>query len=264
MKFTLLFLSCFSVLLLAQAQDVEEVRRYSVNHAQQGVAVDSAFFYVINSHSITKHQKSDGKLVATWEGGPEGVVEHLNSGIIIDGMLYCTHSNFPASPMASSIEIFDPNTLTHAGNRSLGIMIGSATWIDRYDGFWWIGFAQYTGQGGTEGKDNSWTQVVKFDDNWQRQEAWIFPEGLIKQFATRSNSGGSWGPDGLLYCTGHDAKELYVLKIPEQGFTLQWIDTLAFPCPGQGIAWDRTESGILYGIDRHQKEVIATRIDFKK
>jgi len=51
----LLFLMCCSQI---QAQEI--VRTYNVPSAQQGVAVDDGFFYVINNSAIIKYDKPNG------------------------------------------------------------------------------------------------------------------------------------------------------------------------------------------------------------
>jgi hypothetical protein len=82
-------------------QKAMEVKRFKVNTAQQGVAVDRDHFYVINNSSITKHRKENGHEVAHWDGVAEGI-KHLNSGTIIRGKLYCANSNFPIQRQALS------------------------------------------------------------------------------------------------------------------------------------------------------------------
>jgi outer membrane protein assembly factor BamB len=246
---------------MSWAQGYETERTFAVEKAEQGVAVDKHYLYVINNTSVAKYTRHDGVRVSQW-ADTTGLLKHLNSGIVLQGKLYCAHSNYPASPMASSIEIFDTKTLTHTGSHSFGIYEGSATWIDRYKGFWYVGFAHYTGRGSTEGKDNAWTRVVKFNTSWQPLESWIFPAALIAKFGTRSNSGGVFGADGRLYCTGHDNKEIYVLSFPPMGYTLQWLATFSAPFEGQGIALDKHDKQlVLYGIDRENATVIkATKL----
>lgn len=246
--------------LCAVAQDVVDVKRYAVPAAEQGVAVDKQYFYVINNNNITKHNKKDGKPVALWADST-GVIKHLNSGIIIRGKLYCTNSNYPESPMASSIEIFDPETLIHIGNHSFGILNGSATWIDQYEGYWYVGFAHYTGRGATESKDNRWTRLVKFDREWQQVASWLFPQEMIEAFQTRSNSGGFIDDDGMIYCTGHDEPVLYVLSFPKMGYTLQLEDTLPVANKGQGIALDDFgHEKRVYGIIRSENVVVVSSL----
>ncbi len=260
-------LCCISVLLFltlrpAASQTLTPVKTFDVKEAKQAVAVDAQHFYVINNSSITKHLKTDGKLVATWDGTSDGIV-HLNSGVVIKGRLYCANSNYPEIPMTSSVEIFDVKTLTHVDTHSFGIaQHGSLTWLDQKDGHWYIGFAHYAGKEASEGRDVRWTSLVKYDLEWRQVEAWVFPKNLIDLFTPKSNSGGGWGADGLLYCTGHDRGEVYVLKLPKSGYTLQHINTLAAPIEGQGIAIDRSVAGktLLYGIQRSKHTVTVSEI----
>jgi len=241
------------------SQQFTEIRRIKPGLAQQAVAVDRDFLYVINNHSITKHHKIDGKLIGKWEDH-NGTLKHLNSGFILNGKLYCAHSNYPETPMACSVEIFDTRTLRHVGNHSFGIYMGSLTWINQHDGYWYAGFANYSGKRSSEGKDTRWTSIVKFNDQWQQLESWMFPESILNQFVPMSNSGAVWGKDGLLYCTGHDKPELYVLKIPESGFTLQLIRTIPTPSHGQGIdiEYNSKNEMMLYGISREDSQVIIS------
>ena len=78
-----------------------------------------------------------------------------------------------------------------------------------------------------------------------------------------SNSGGSWGDNGYLYCTGHDKEELYVMKLPTSGYTLQHVKTIPTTIHGQGIAIDRTVKNklVIYGLsDRKESSVIVSEI----
>ncbi len=260
-----LFLQIIVCSLSAQpsSSEVKEIKRYEVREARQAAAVDRDFFYVINNSTILKYRKSDGQLAAEWDGSAEGI-KHLNSGVVIKGKLYCANSNYPDSPMAGSIEIFDTKTLQHIGNHSFGIYTGSVTWIDQREGYWYVGFAHYTGKGSTEGKDTKWTSVVKFTKKWQRVEAWIFPDHLLEIFAPKSNSGAAWGTDGKLYCTGHDNYEIYVMEIPRSGYTLRHVRTIPTLTYGQGIAFDRTmkDKMVLYGIgQKNENLVIAFEVE---
>ncbi|MCF0071194.1 hypothetical protein LZD49_12000 [Dyadobacter sp. CY261] len=260
-----LLICTFLLFLFSQtgfAQILLPAKEFDVKEAKQAVAVDAQYFYVINNSTITKHSKANGKIVATWDGAKEGIV-HLNSGVVIEGRLYCANSNYPEIPMTSSVEIFDVKTLTHVDTHSFGIaQHGSLTWLDQKDGHWFIGFAHYAGKESSEGRDVRWTSLVKYDMEWRQVEAWVFPKNLIDLFTPKSNSGGAWGADGLLYCTGHDRAEVYVLKLPKSGYTLEYIRTLPAPIEGQGIAIDRAVPGkaLLYGIQRSKHTVTVSEI----
>jgi hypothetical protein len=258
-----IFIIQFSGLFVkSNGQTATELRKFPVTEAKQAVAVDAQFFYVINNSTIIKYDKVSGKLAGQWDGEKEGI-KHLNSGVIIKGKMYCANSNYPEIPMSSSVEIFDVKTLQHIGNHSFGIaQHGSLTWIDQKDGFWWIGFAHYGGKESSEGRDVRWTSLVKYDLEWRQTEAWVFPKNLIALFTPKSNSGGAWGNDGFLYCTGHDRAELYVMQLPEHGYTLDHVRTIAAPIQGQGIAMDKSVKGkvLLYGINRAEHTVTLSEI----
>ena len=247
--------------LSAQHPQAKVVRSWPVHLSRQAVATDQHYLYVINNTNIQKYRKSDGTMVRSWHD-PDSILHHMNSGIILNGKLYTCHSNYPASPMASSVEIFDTATLQHIGSHSFGIMYGSATWLDRKDNHWYVVFAHYTGKGSEPGKDNHWTRMVRFDNEWRATGSWIFPEKLIQEFGTRSNSGGVILDNGLILCTGHDNYKIYVLTFPGKGYTLQWIGTIPVGSYGQGIAYEKTSRGeFVYGIIKKEKRVIKTKID---
>ena len=239
-----------------------ELARWPVRGANQGVAVDGEFFYGIGNFVVVKHRKDSGLRVAEWTGLRGGPTVHLNGGLVQDGLLVLAHSNFPQLPMASSLEYFDRHSLLPVKSTSLGIRLGSLTWAERRHGFWWACFSNYNDQGTTPGFDQRWTHVGKFDDNWQLIESWIFPPQVVATWGRSSCSGGSWGEDGLLYVTGHDAKQLYVLRLPRMGIALDYITAIDVPFEGQSWAWDRSqpEERIIYGISRRDQEVIVTRI----
>jgi hypothetical protein len=237
-----------------------EIRRWQPRGASQGVAVDERHFYGIGNFVVGKYDKRTGERVGEWIGLRGGPIIHLNGGLVQDGLLVLAHSNFPQLPMASSIEYFDPATVRPVRSHSLGIQHGSLTWAERKDGYWWACFAHYNDNGGTPGRDQRWTHVGRFDDRWQMLESWLFPPQVVATWGRSSCSGGSWGDDGLLYVTGHDAKELYVLRPPRQGVTLEYVTTIAVPFEGQAWAWDRSAGRIAYGIVRRTREVVVARI----
>ena len=236
----------------------EVSRVFETFDARQAVAVDQKHFYAISNFRLTKHDKDSGEALLQWDGISEdnGPLIHMDSGLIKDGKLYATHSNYPEWPMRSSIEIWDAETLAHVDSFSFGIQFGSMTWLDYHDGYWWAGFGNYDkvqdGQshayGGTEN-----TRVIKLDENFQPLEQWGLPADLRERMIPMSNSGGSWGPDGRLYLTGHDHPEVYVMELPISGGDLAWVATIRIEgLNGQGIAWDRSDDmqdeNVLWGI----------------
>jgi hypothetical protein len=242
-----------------------QVAEFAIREANQGVGVDKDHFYAVDDRAIAKYTKA-GTFVAKWEGPTTGPIIHLDSARVIDGKIYASHSNYRFFPMTSSIEVWDAKTMKHIGSHSIGIRLGSLTWLDKHDGHWWGTFANYDRTGrlpdGTNstlpygGKYN--TTLVKFDANWQVLEGWIFPVSLLDRFADMSNSGGSWGPDGRLYLTGHDPAEVYKIRFPTAGSILEVEEIIPANIRGQGIAWDHSAEGVLYGIIRATSAEIAT------
>ncbi len=259
---TLLALAILAVAVPAAAQptlNAEVVRRYKAPEATQGVAVDARHFYAVANSKIAKYDKATGQKVSEWSGD-RARFPHINSCAVIGRELVCANSNFPETPMTSSVEFFDPGKMVHLRTVSLGQRIGSLTWVDRKDGFWWAAFAHYDGKGGEPGRGHAYTQFVKFDDQWRRLEGWSFPASVTERFKPMSSSGGGWGPDGLLYVTGHDHPELYVLKLPKGGSKLDHVATLGAAIEGQAIAFDKSGNRALFGISRPNREVVAMRL----
>jgi hypothetical protein len=248
----------------------EELRRFKAPEARQAVVADRDFLYVISNHALGKYRKATGERVAVWEGGENGEVIHLNAGRFFEGRLYCVHSNYPGVPMLSSVEIFDPVTLKHAGSHSFGRMDGSFTWLDRAPAKmagttaarWIACFVHYGERGAEPGRDGAWTQIVALDAEWRRTAAWALPPALIERFGGRgySASGGAFGPGGYLYVTGHDNTELYVLEFPAAGSVMRWIATVPIPAEGQAFGWDPDEPEVLYTILKRTREVIVGRV----
>lgn len=241
-----------------------ELHRRPAPEANQGVAVDAWHFYVVDDSRIGKYDKATGRKVGEWIGDPLRF-PHLNSCEIVSRDLVCASSNYPKIPMASSVEIFDPRRMVHRrsialGQKEGGEPPGSLTWVDRKDGAWWAAFANYDGRGGEPGRDHRATALVRFDDAWRRTGAWTFPQTVLDRFSPKSTSGGGWGEDGLLYVTGHDRPELYVLRLPRAGSVLEHVATIPIPVEGQAIAWDRTQSRVLFGISRASHEVVVMRV----
>ena len=102
------------------------------------MAVDARAFYAIDNTTIAKYDKKSGALVKRWTQEKNGPLIHLDGGMVHEGRLYAAHSNYPAWPMTSSLEIFDTATLAHVGSHSFGINWGSLTWADFHAGFWWM------------------------------------------------------------------------------------------------------------------------------
>lgn len=109
--------------------------------ANQGVGVDENYIYAVTNNRITKMDKFTGELIAQWDGTDDFEEGHFDSGVVVKDKLYVAQANWPQWPMASSVEVFDTETMEHIATHSFGIQVGSFTWLDRHKGYWWGGFA---------------------------------------------------------------------------------------------------------------------------
>jgi len=252
-------LAIFGATGAGAAPALEQTGEFTVKEANQGVGVDEAHFYAVDNYTIGKYDKKTGKLVKKWQGDKKGPVLHLDSAMLMDGKLYAAHSNWPDWPMTSSVEIFDAEKMEHVGTHSFGIRYGSLTWVDWHDGHWWMTFANYDrlmGPGKTPYGHKANTLMVKFTKDFRPVESWTLPKSILDKFEDMSNSGGSWGPDGYLYLSGHDPAEIYRMRLPKAGSILELVDVIPMNIRGQGIAWDRSQPGVIYGIVRATKKEI--------
>ena len=124
--------------------------------AHQAAAADEKFVYAINDDVIAKYDRATGKELAR----SKGKAQHLNSGFLWEGKLYCAHSNYPDKPHLSDIRVLDPATMSLKVFHIFDDPPGSLTWAVRRDGDWWCHFAHY-------GKDNGKSVLVRFGDSWQ-------------------------------------------------------------------------------------------------
>jgi hypothetical protein len=201
--------------------------------------------------------------VEEWKGlGAGEPLTHLDSAVVYRDAVYAAHSNYPDWPMTSSVEVWNARKLEHVGSHSFGIGLGSVTWLDRHAESWWGAFGNYdrvqAGMSRPYGETQH-TQIVRLGDDFRIEEAWTLPEGILERLRPMSNSGGSWGPDGFLYLTGHDRNEIYVTCIPAAGSTVVWLGTVSVPgLDGQGIAWDRSvDERVLWAIHKQDRQVLA-------
>lgn len=260
-----------TLLSLPAAADVPHYRATTLRtltsaDARQGVAADGRHVYAIGNFRITQLDASTGTPLRRWDGVSDenGPLIHLDSGLVHGDLLYAAHSNYPRRPMTSSVEIWDAETLRHVDSHSFGTVLGSLTWLDRHDGAWWATFANYDKVQPNDRQpygETRNTQLVRMDDGFAIRERWTFPPALLKRFAPMSNSGGSWGDDGLLYVTGHDGGEIFVVRLPEYGSELEWVATVDAPdIDGQGIAWDRSSERVLWGIHKSKRTLVEMQV----
>jgi len=227
-------------------------RVYEAPEADQGVAADAVHFYAVDNTVIAKYEIATGKRVAQWTA-PTGTIRHLNSCLMEQSRLWCANSNYPETPMASSVEVFDAAALAHVDTHSLGMTDeGSLTWFDAFGGGRIAGFAHYDEDGRLAYKNHAFSSVVTFDAEWRRTGGWLFPKTAIERMAPHAASGGAIGPDGWLYLLGHDRPEMYVVGRPLIGPTLIHLATIDLEAEGQAFAWAQDGSRSVFTIDRRK------------
>ncbi len=258
-----------ALVVVATLQPATEVRRltaktlrvYSAPDAEQGVAADGRYFYAISNSMIAKHEISGGRQVQRWSGAATNLIHHLNSCYANAGRLWCANSNYPETPMGSSIEVFDSAMLDHIESRSLGALDeGSLTWFAPYAGGFIAGFAHYDGNGGVGFKNHRYSSVVTFDAEWRRNGGWLFPATIESRMAPFAASGGAIGPDGWLYLMGHDRPEMYVVGRPSMGPVLIHLATIDLEAEGQAFSWAQDGTRTVFTIDRRKRLVRSISI----
>jgi len=245
-----------------QQLEAEPLWTLPAREAVQGAAVDDEYVYAVANFVLGKYNRETRKRIDTWTGQRGGLIKHLNSCVATgNSKLVCAHSNFPELPMASSIEIFDTESMMHSASHSLGFGLGSLTWVERQEGSWWAGFAHYEGKGGEPDRPSKYASVASYDDKWRLTEQWLLPASVIDRLSPHAASGGSFGPDGLLYLTGHDRREMYVLDFPDRGSYLVHLATISIDIAGQAFSWDRSSrERVVVGINRPDREIRAFRL----
>jgi hypothetical protein len=222
-------------------------RELPAEEAFQAAAATDRHVFAIGSRSIGKYDRETGQRVAVSSGD----AQHLNSGFLWEGRLYSAHSNYPLRPERSDIRVLEPNTMELTVWKDLGETDGSLTWAIRHDDHWWCMFAYY-------GDENGRSYLARFNDQWEETGRWRFPREVIERLGTMSVSGGVWREGGFLV-TGHDERELYHVRLPEDGGVLQYVATVPAPFSGQGIAADPATGGLV-GIDRRPRKVVFAEL----
>ena len=88
----------------------------------------------------------------------------------------------------------------------------------------------------------------------------MIPDSIARQMQPYAASGGALGADGLLYLSGHDKPEVYVLAAPRMGPKLIHVATISVDTEGQAIVWDDSAERVLIGISRSSREIRAFQI----
>jgi len=233
--------------------------RYTIDtpFARQGVAVSADRLYAVSDHGIQALDRRTGRALATITDDDR--YQHL-SGCIVRRTLVCAHSNFPNLPMVNSIETFDLNTLRPVASHPLADVRGSLTWIVPWGDGWLACLANYDGRGGAAGRDHAATLIVQLSPRLTTERTFRLPAPVLDRLAPDSVTGGAIGRNGLLYVTGHDRAEAYVLAIPLRGDMLHHVATIPMPTDGQAIAFDPVAPLLLWSVDRPHQQLVASLI----
>jgi hypothetical protein len=215
--------------------------------AHQAAAADRKFIYAITNNVVAKYSRKTRQQLAV----SVGKALHLNSGYLYRGSLLCAHSNFPRIPEHSQIKVLDTNSMQLTTFHDFGDYGGSLTWVVRVGNRWLCNFAKYD-------KSNGDTFLTEFDRNWTETRRWTYPQAMVAQLGKYSLSGGLFHQQRLLV-TGHDAQELYYLRIPQTGTVLEYIGKSPVPFTGQGFAVDPIGGGLV-GISRAEHRVIFLNV----
>lgn len=241
------------------AQEAVTERVIKAEHARQGVASDGQSIYAVDNNVITRISLADGTQTGEWNGDPK-LFPHLNSCTVVKDELVCASSNYPSVPQLSTVEIYDLQSLEHVHSVALGAMPGSLTTLDRHDGQWWATFANYDDRGTPEGRSHRDSFVAQMDEQFRIVRMWGLPDTVLERLSPSSVSGASWSEDGLLYLSGHDRPELYVMALPRAGGLLRHVATVGIASHGQAIDIDPADKGLIWSIDRDSRTVLASRL----
>jgi hypothetical protein len=219
---------------------------------------------VVDNRLIVAVDRATGAETARFEGPRDGPIIHMNSLSLHEGRIYAAHSNYPRSrcslPWKSSRR---HRCATSAPTPSASCRAASPSW-EWHGGAWWAVWANYSrvfGQSQRPYGNTWWTHLTRHDTELRQTGGWTFPPDILRRAEPMSISGASWGPGGLLWCTGHDHTEVYALRLPAMGSVLQRVHTLPIEAEGQAIAWEKGGDGnVLWQIIRSRTEVVAQRL----
>jgi hypothetical protein len=220
-----------------------ETAAFPSPHANQAAAADDKFVYVVTDTLVAQYDRATKQLVGT----SSGKAHHLNSAFVRGGKVYCAHSNYPNKPETSEVRVYDPATKQLTVFHAFNDPPGSLVWNVHDGSHWWCCFAHYKA-------DNAKTVLLKMTDEFKELQRWTFPKVVVDDWDGMSASGGVWDGDTLLV-THHHFKVLYRLRLPKAGTELEFVEALACPFPGQGIAPDPVTGGLV-GIDRGKRRVV--------
>lgn len=245
--------------ILASMESAVPALRIAAPEARQGVTSDGTYIYAVDNATIGKYMIATGDRVALFEGDKEHF-KHMNSCAFVGELLACAASNYPATPHQGSIEYFDPDELRHLRSVQLEDNPGSLTVFGERDSGKWAIFANYDGKGGEAGKDHRDTVYAEMSPANRVTRTIRFPAAVLDRLAPYSISGAAWSTDGLIYVSGHDKPEIYVLRLRDGEQAFEYIATIPTVTNGQAIDFDPVQDRQLWAIDRNALQAVASTI----
>ena len=103
---------------------------------------------------------------------------------------------------------------------------------------------------------------MRFDRQWRRTGGWGFPGRGDRTVRARQLLGRLVGATtGGSIARATTVMRLYELALPRsRAAAPRLMRTIDVPITGQGFAWDRSEPGVLYGIDRPRQQVVVAKV----
>jgi len=140
---------------------------------------------------------------------------------------------------------------------ALGLGTGSLTWVERHDGAWWGMFANYDGRGGEAPRATA-TPPWSVSTISGGAESWALLAAILERIAPMSISGGRWGPDGRFYLSPTTTPAL-CRRDPAGRRRARPCGDPGHGGRGSGDRLGRTTPGMLYGITRRTREILAMK-----
>lgn len=277
--YSLLFIALIIILLLCHRQTEEfcetqdVVGTYKNIQANQSVAVNNDFIFVINKTSIVKHNKASGELIKTFSTIGHERMKQLNNGIVLGRLLYvCNYYDGN-----NTIEVLDLD-LEHKYYIEVKGNSGELKAIDYFQGRWWALFghdgdktsqtiiAELYGpygpakiQASEQRQKNIFFNRVKgAPARWNIRNRWHFPTDVYKHISPRTFAGFSFGPDHLVYVAGYGSEVIYVLEMDYHMNVLMLQKMIETELNGGGVVWDR-KNEVMYGVNKERGEVVVTK-----
>lgn len=233
----------------------------NIPDAHKGIAAGRDFFYVINTNSISKHSTKTGELIKRVDFSNHPRIKNMNGAVVVRNNLYVTNSPATVKHRQNTIEVFNRD-LVYLYHINVTGNTGALTWIDYHNGKWWGCFAHYDDmvrytvlvEFYHPNPDLEYEDTIHSKDlvNWHVKDRWFFPHKVNEHFLPYSCTGGSFGPDGKLYVTGH-RNEIYVLDFHPKA-EIMGLDYIKETDINVSVSIDK-ERGILFGINKDNKTV---------